>query len=257
MVAKNTETNFHIIRDFLGRMGIRVNCRFLCETTTEALRNFCSAPLNLLGYKDYTGQILQDFFEREYGCRFYPEQLPVGFAETAAWLRGVGEFFGKADIAEEIIAENQAIYHKRIAAAQEALAGRRLMIITYNHQLDWVLSAALDAGIEIVKLGILNFSQDEGFRTALPQAAELDIEDPYDPEKKLEDVKRLAPDILLTNYQSEMEGVDIMLDTIPMCPDVGFFSGLEMIERWTRIFGSGQEGDWTNDRHLLEKYYAR
>ena len=112
-------------------------------------------------------------------------------------------------------------------------------------------------GIEIVKLGILNFSQDEGFRTALPQAAELDIEDPYDPEKKLEDVKRLAPDILLTNYQSEMDGVDIMLDTIPMCPDVGFFSGLEMIERWTRIFGSGQEGDWTNDRHLLEKYYAR
>ena len=257
VVAKNTETNFHIIRDFLWRMGIRVNCRFLCETTTEALRNFCSAPLNLLGYKDYTGQILQDFFEREYGCRFYPEQLPVGFAETAAWLRGVGEFFGKADIAEEIIAENQAIYQKRIAAAREALAGRRLMIITYNHQLDWVLSAALDAGIEIVKLGILNFSQDEGFRTALPQAAELDIEDPYDPEKKLEDVKRLAPDILLTNYQSEMEGVDIMLDTIPMCPDVGFFSGLEMIERWTRIFGSGQEGDWTNDRHLLEKYYAR
>ena len=137
------------------------------------------------------------------------------------------------------------------------LTGRRLMIITYNHQLDWILSAALDAGMEIVKLGILNYSQDEGFRSSLPQAADLDVEDPYDPEQKLDDVRRLAPDILLTNYQSEMGGLSVTLDTIPMCPDMGFFSGLEMVERWTRIFDSGQEGDWCNDRYLLKKYYAR
>ena len=257
VVARNTETNFAIIRDYLARMGIRVGCRFLCETTTDSLRNFCAAPLNLLGYKDYTGQILQDFFENEYGSRFYEEQLPVGFEETSRWLLGVGAFFGKEEIARQIIDEQQAIYEERIAAVRPVLTGRRLMIITYNHQLDWILSAALDAGMEIVKLGIMNYSQDEGFRSSLPQAADLDVEDPYDPEQKLDDVRRLAPDILLTNYQSEMGGLSVTLDTIPMCPDVGFFSGLEMVERWTRIFDSGQEGDWCNDRYLLKKYYAR
>lgn len=35
-------------------MGVSVNCRFLCDTTFDALKNFCSASLNLLAYKDYT-----------------------------------------------------------------------------------------------------------------------------------------------------------------------------------------------------------
>ena len=83
------------------------------------------------------------------------------------------------------------------------------------------------------------------------------MEENYDPSHKRQDLEDLAPDILLTNYQSEMEGLDVILDTIPMCPDVGFLSGLEMVERWTRIFDSGQEGDWRNDRELLKKYYSR
>lgn len=29
-------------------MGVSVNCRFLCDTTFDALKNFCSASLNLL-----------------------------------------------------------------------------------------------------------------------------------------------------------------------------------------------------------------
>ncbi len=41
---------------FLNRLGIRVNSRFLCEATFDSLENFCSAQLNLLAYKDYTGK---------------------------------------------------------------------------------------------------------------------------------------------------------------------------------------------------------
>ncbi|WP_276519071.1 MULTISPECIES: nitrogenase component 1 [Lachnospiraceae] len=56
VVAKNTENNFHIIRDYLDKMGIRVNCRFLCNTYYDELKNFRSASLNLLAHKDYTGK---------------------------------------------------------------------------------------------------------------------------------------------------------------------------------------------------------
>lgn len=45
VVAKNTENNFHIIRDYLDKMGIRVNCRFLCNTYYDELKNFRSASL--------------------------------------------------------------------------------------------------------------------------------------------------------------------------------------------------------------------
>ena len=131
------------------------------------------------------------------------------------------------------------------------------MVVTFNHQLDWVLSAALDAGMEIVKICVFNFSQDEGFRTLLPQAEGIEIEENYDPDKAPEEIRRLAPDILLTNYESDAAAGDILVDTIPMCPDVGFFSGLEMIERWTRLTGAGRKGSWHKDRALVEKYFAR
>ncbi|MFR9010094.1 MAG: nitrogenase component 1 [Anaerovoracaceae bacterium] len=64
VVSKNTESNFNTMSRYLSRMGVRVNCRFLCNTDFDSLKNFCSAPLNLLAYKDYTGIILEDFLKR-------------------------------------------------------------------------------------------------------------------------------------------------------------------------------------------------
>ena len=58
VVSKNTESNFNTMSRYLSRMGVRLNCRFLCNTDFDSLKNFCSAPLNLLAYKDYTGIIL-------------------------------------------------------------------------------------------------------------------------------------------------------------------------------------------------------
>ena len=52
VVAKNTESNFQIVKGYLERMGVSVNCRFLCNTSYDSLENFTSAPLNLLAYKD-------------------------------------------------------------------------------------------------------------------------------------------------------------------------------------------------------------
>ena len=257
VVAKNTETNYQIVRGFLQRMGIRVNCRFLCDTGVEDVRNFCSASLNLLGYRDYTGKILEEFFTSKYGCRFYERQLPVGFEETAAWLRGIGAFFSREKEAEQLIAEHESVYRERIVAVREKLQGKRLLVITFNHQLDWVLSAALDAGMEIVKICVFNFSQDEGFRSYLPQAKTIEVEENFDPAKAASEIQRLVPDILLTNYESDDSAGDVLVDTIPMCPDVGFLSGLEMAERWTRLTGAGTKGSWHKDRKLVEKYFAR
>ena len=131
------------------------------------------------------------------------------------------------------------------------------MVVTFNHQLDWILSAALDAGMEVVKICVFNFSQDEGFRTYLPEAFGIDVEENYDPAKRDEDILRLKPDVLLTNYESGLPLDDILLDTIPMCPDVGFLTGLEMVERWTRLETASREGSWKNDSALVAKYHSR
>ncbi|MEE0741294.1 MAG: nitrogenase component 1 [Emergencia sp.] len=257
VVAKNTESNFLLMKDYLTQLGIQVNCRFLCDTTFDELKNFCSAKLNLLAYHDYTGTILKNFFTKEYGCRFYENQFPVGFAETETWLSDIGTFFGKAREAADIIAENEKLYRQRIQAVRPVLTGKRLLIITYNHNLDWILQAALDAGMEIVKLCILNFSQDEGFRTAIPQAMDILREEDYDKSKRENDIRKHRPDIVLSNYESSVIYENCIADTLPMCPDNGFFSGLLMLERWVGLFTDQLEGEWKNDQYLFDKYYTR
>lgn len=255
VVARNTEMNFQRLNGFLARMNISVNCRFLCNTSYAALRDFCSAELNLLAYRDYTGKILEDFFSKEYGARFFEKQFPIGFNETAEWLLGIGEHFDVAGEAKKIISENELIYQSRIGAVKPKLEGKKLMIITYNHELDWILNAALDCGMKIVKICVLNFSQDEGFRSSLSEIDGIELVENYDRDERSSDIKRLKPDIILSNYEPVSEQ-SCITDTIPMCPDNGFFTGLEMVERWSRLFSKSKEGEWLNDRKLFDKYYS-
>ena len=130
------------------------------------------------------------------------------------------------------------------------------MIITYNHELDWILNAALDCDMKIVKICVLNFSQDEGFRSSLPEIDGIEVVENYDKDERSSDIKRLKPDIILSNYEPVSEQ-SYITDTIPMCPDNGFFTGLEMVERWSRLFSKSKEGEWLNDRKLFDKYYSR
>lgn len=256
VVSRNTESNFHVIKSYLSRMGIEVNCRFLSNTSFASVKNFCAAPLNLLAYKDYTGMILEDFFTKEYGSVFYKDPFPVGFMETEDWLKGVGGFFGEMEAVRDLIEENRRIYKLRIERARSSLRGKKLMIITYNHDLDWILKAAVDAGMEVVKLCILNNSQDEGFRSRLPEIQKIQIEEEFDRENRKRDLEKYKPDILLSNYETGDDRAYCVTDTIPMCPDSGFFTGLEMVERWAGLFDMNLEGEWKNDRRLFDKYYA-
>ncbi|WP_230975019.1 nitrogenase component 1 [Aminipila luticellarii] len=254
VVAKNTESNFQIIEKYLNQMNITVNCRFLCSTSFDKLKNFCKAELNLLAYKDYTGMILENFFTETYPCRFFDKQFPVGSLETEQWLLDLGALMEERETAQRIVEENKQVYEKRIERIRPTLTGKKLMIMTYNHDLDWILTAALDAGMEIVKIGILNFSQDEGFRTRLH--TDFPLEEDYDPEKRESDMEKYAPDILLSNYESGRAYDNCMTDTIPMCPDVGFFSGCNMVERWAALMELNLQGEWKKDERLFAKYYT-
>ena len=254
VVAKNTNPNYEAVKEMLSHMGIKISCRFLCETTFDELKNFCAAPLNLLAFKDYTGRMLKEFFETEFGCRFAERAFPVGLAETERWLREIAGFFGKQDETERSIVRYTAEYNREIEALKPVLRGKTLMVITYNHNLDWILKTALDLEMEIVKLGILNFSQDVGFTSELGIA--LNVEENYEKEKRVSDIEKYRPDILLSNYEFPTGERKMISDTLPMCPDTGFFSGLNIVRRWADMFTMDLKGDWRQDEQLFKRYYA-
>lgn len=254
IIDTNSESNLKTIIGYISKIGLSVNCRFLYNTDVDALINFKKAGLNLLAFGDYTGKMLGDYFEKEYGVEIFRKPFPVGFGDTAKWLRALGTRLGKSNQVEEIIEKEEEIYREKIAKLRPALQGKKILVLTYNHELDWILKTAMDAGMEIVKIGILNFSQDEGFRTELDLKCPVEID--YDKEKRSEDVERYKPDVLLTNYASSIADKVKISDIIPMCPDVGFESGIKTVERWAQLMKLNRKGDWTGDAELFNKYYS-
>ena len=254
VVVTNAQDNFKLIEGWLSRMGVSVNCRYLYDSSVADVQNFAAAPLTLPAYTDYTARTLGEIFKELCGAEVFDRGFPIGFDESRAWLRALGGRFGAEEQAEEIISESERAYAAQVDALRPALSGKRLMVITFNYELDWILKPALDCGMQIVKIGVLNYSQDEGFRTRL--GVELPVEEEYDRTMRADDIDRLAPDVLLTNYASALGDRVAVADTIPMCPDAGFDSGIRLLRRWARLLQLDVKGDWHRDGRLFDKYFS-
>ncbi len=244
-IAFNAESNFHIVSQILEALGIHVNCRFVRNTSVDQLKNFLKASLNLPAYTDYLGRLMRDFIDERFGIPTAKSAFPVGFAETVSWIGEIADFFDKRPEAEALIDHHRRRYREQIAFYRRSLKGRRLMIITYTHNVDWIVEAAFDLGMEVVKVCILNYSQDNLFVTRHPGGFEVETD--YDPSRRDEDVIRLKPDLLLGNYTPKNLPVPLHADIIPMCPDTGFYGGLAFAHRWATLIKAPVVEGWKHD----------
>ena len=244
-IAFNAETNFNTVVALLGAMNISVNCRFVRNTSVDQLKNFTKAPLNLPAYTDYLGRLMAKFIDKQLGIPTAKRPFPVGFSESAVWVREIAEFFNKPMAGEKIIDTHQKHYDTMIAKYGDTLKGRRLMILTYMHDVDWIVEAAFDLGMEVVKVCILNYSQDNLFVTRYPDR--FKVETNYDPAKRDGDLKRFKPDLFLGNYTPKNLPHPLHVDIIPMCPDVGFYGGLAFAHRWATLIKAPVTEGWKND----------
>jgi nitrogenase iron protein NifH len=248
-IALNADVNFAIVEHLLHMLGLRVNCRFVRRTTAEALSGYLKAPLNLLAYNDHLGRVLKDFLGERFACRFARYPFPSGFHETERWLRQIASFFHCQTQADAALDELYHEYRQGITEIGDQLRGIRLMLVTYNHDVDWILETAFDVGMEIVKVGIVNYSQDGLYRTQYPDRIQTEIG--YNPNQRADDITRLQPDLVLSNYQSPGLPLTTHYDTIPLCPDVGHLGGLMLARRWARLLQTPLREGWRADEERL------
>ena len=254
-VGNNSEVNYHTIRNLLAEMGISINCRFLGDAETDQMRRFTAAPLNLCATHSADTLDLKKWLQEEYNCHFLDMPFPIGFEETALWLRKIGEFFGCAEKAEDIIRRHEDLYHDRIRRLRESLGGRKLLLTTINTGLDWFLDAVTKTGMELVWVGVLNYLHTPMTVTAYPDRYPM-IEETFDWNMTDRKIAETRPDIVLSNYTSIVEEGDYLIDAMPMLQAVGFESGLEILERWAKLLNENREGAWVNDRQYFQKYFA-
>jgi nitrogenase molybdenum-iron protein alpha/beta subunit len=261
LVAEKPETNSRaasaaFVSETLGKLGISVNCHFICESSTEEIRRFKRGKLNILAYADYMGRTVRKFLEDEYGARFLDRPLPTGFDESAAWLRKTGAYFNKDEkLTQSIIGEYETRYNQEMRNIRPFLAGKRLMVIAYNQDMDWIFKTALDAGMEIAFAGIADYSQDNSFHTIFADRI-TELHASYDRQRRREDLIRVKPDLYLSNYGSKDQELARFSDTIQFCPPAGFFTGLDLARRWAAIFKMNLAEGWRKDEALYRKYRA-
>ncbi|ACN13985.1 NifH1 [Desulforapulum autotrophicum HRM2] len=244
-IASNSESNFNTVAELLSGMGIHVNCRFVRNTSVAQLNHFLKAPLNLVAYIDYFGRLMADFIEERLGVPTASLPFPVGFTESAAWVREIAAFFEKQAAGEKLITGCHGHYRSMIKKYGPALGGQRLMIITYVQNVDWIVEAAFDLGMEVVKVCLLGHCQGPLFTTRYP--GRFEVETDYNPAKRDKDVARLKPDLLLGNYTPGNLSLPVHVDMIPMCPDVGFYGGIAFAHRWATLIKAPIVEGWKTD----------
>ena len=253
-IAANGEGNFRFVQRLLGELGIEINCRFLGGATVEELRRLSAAPLNILCGDTADAHALQDFLAGEYGFRFLDKPLPVGFEATAEWLRALGAFYGREQEAEAVIEKERLGYEREIARLRRRLKGKKLIFSTINSNIDWLLSAVTDAGMELPYVGVVNYFHRPLLATKYPEKYPM-IRETYDVTMSADAVRQYKPDIFLSAYASRQED-GVLCDTLPMIPDWGTLSAVKLMDRWIRLMDTTRKGAWENDKELFEKYYA-
>jgi nitrogenase iron protein len=246
-LANNAEPNYLTMEHLIHALGLRVNCRFVRQTSTEKLRRFMRGGLNLLAYDETMGRALRDYLVDRFGADFAPLPFPVGFQETVRWLEQAAAYFGREDRVEEIVAQHRDEYQALVQRLRPFLAGRRIFVLTHNHRIDWVLEAALDLGFEIAKVAVLDYGQDDRFTSRY----DVDVETGYPLDKRNDDIANLRPDIVLSNLALKNLPDGVRSDRIPVCPDVGFQGGLFWAGRWQRLLKAPIVEGWKRDARLL------
>lgn len=255
-VANSTNYNYNFVKDILESLGLSINCRFINNTDYASIVNFKKAGLNLLAYDDYMGRNIRDFLVRDYDVEFFHKPFPVGYDDTISWIYSLCKYFHKEELYNLIIKDYKERYEDEIKKYKENLQGKKVMILCYNQDIDWVLKTIIDLGMSIEYLGLLNFSQEDTFDTKYMDNI-LEFKDNYDMSNKLEDINKIKPDILLTNYSSPDTGGDYYSDTIPLSPSIGFFSGLAFAKKWSELFTRKLKEGWKADEELFKKYFSR
>ncbi|KIR01238.1 Nitrogenase (molybdenum-iron) reductase and maturation protein NifH / Nitrogenase FeMo-cofactor scaffold and assembly protein NifE [Lachnospiraceae bacterium TWA4] len=253
-VSNNLETNYRILKPWMDAMGIHINCRFLGEATCNELKNFLVAPLNVLASDSPDCRNLRDWLSKNYECTFMDEVLPIGFEDTKNWLLKLGEFFDCTNQANKLIANEEAQYTKRIEDLKPYLKGKRLFITTINTNMDWLLDVVQNIGIEVVFIGVLNYLHQPVKVTNSPKNYRID--ETFNGLITPQMFDELHPDIIISNYVTQPEDDSYIVDSTPMIPRIGFYSGIEIAERWVKLLNTTKKGGWMNDEILFKKYFS-
>jgi nitrogenase iron protein len=250
-----TQDDQLVLEGLLKELGIRVNCRFLYDTSIRDINGFLKAPFSLMAREDKLGLEIKKIFEDRYGCRFLKGTMPRGFGETKRFIEEIGTLYSKEEAAAALISKYTRIYEERLQSIKRSFEGKRVMIFK-NSPVPWLEDLVSDLGLDVVWSFLPKESKkkDPEWRHAFSAEWKKDVEDFG---KKIEE---LGPDLVLSTdpailvVAAKAEKCKAVL--IGRNTGVGFLSGIDEAKKWLEVSVKELKGRWRNDRAVFEKYYS-
>lgn len=146
------------IRRLLGKMGLQVNI-VPDFSTTEQFETLSEAVVSVTTCTSY-GEYLLKALKEKYDIPYIENPLPLGIANTEAWLRKIAEYTGKEKEAEELIKEELSIVMPQVEALKKEFKGKKAKIMISGGQarMTFVPKFAAELGMEITTVNTLEIN---------------------------------------------------------------------------------------------------
>jgi nitrogenase molybdenum-iron protein alpha/beta subunit len=244
-LATNTTRNMEFVSNVLQRLGVKVNCKCIGDTSVKEIRNIPNAEMSILISPDRFALMVRDFMKDNFNLEFTKNVIRPGMKETELWIREIGEHFGQSEKAEQVIKEFRNEFEERLIPLKEGLKERTAYIMGTHMDVSWIMETALGCGMNVqrcVVIDLLDHSEDYDLKIDHP--VEFLTYDKI-PEV-VDDIKAKRPDIMITSYPVD---VDPQTETcfIQLVPNVGPFTGPEFAGSWLRSLKAPKTEGWRKD----------
>ena len=195
------------LRRVLALFGLHENCRFVDETGSDSIRDYCRAEFDMALNDTMATRELVAILRERTGREPNLMPVPVGLREYSEWLRTTGELTGRPDAAGKETAEAEEAYRGFITGHAGRFAGKRIIIFTkLNMSIDWLIDMLDDLGAEVLRIGFAASSRKDGSEPVSRFSDRVTTE--YDDEAMRRDIAEWHPDLVICDLsRSDAEGV--------------------------------------------------
>ena len=185
-----------LVRGLLEPFGLRINCRFMFDTTSQQVREFRKGKYSIaFGQDPYTVGVCRKLKEKA-DIDVISVNLPRGRTETLQWADDICRLTGRsASLAEDFKKKVSEEYETAFAGFRKKTSGQRMMIYNkLSYRLDWLIEILRDLDIEIVMIDDFTGSITRGSRY-LKDGDTVDMEEADFVRK----VGEVMPDFVMTD----------------------------------------------------------
>lgn len=230
------EVNYAEISRVFRKLGIRVNCRFVRNTSLEEIRGLARAQLNLMMCHN-AGIPAARHLQEKFGMPYLEQDYPMGLQETVGWYREILERLNLQD-PQGVLEEEYARSLPRFQAAREALQGKRMACVGAPGRMVRYLDLIHELGIQPVYLALYFHLRDIGFQMLEEKLKKYG----FDPHIVIQtghltnerNLARLKPDLMFGDPGDSHFAFryDIAFCHLESAPQSGFAGTLNIAERW-------------------------